>query len=276
MAAALDLLAAAIVGDEAAVRQMLAADQQIAAATHSPDDVTALHYAAYYDKCGVTQLLLAAAPKTISSRTFPGLTPLHCAAVNGASAVVQLLVEADPAGAFVVDKHGNTPLLAALAGLRQKGRRRESFLASACCLVQAAQTVQPALDTLNRYQPDLNSAAASLYADLASHLPLADAQWQLVPAPCPALAHALPAVSERSIAEAGWLVGRLAADQRSRLRTAALSLARVQHNLLRTPGLPADPAHPGAGLARLSFQLLVFACVCKRLACEQGLTGRGI
>ena len=183
MAAALDLLAAAIVGDEAAVRQMLAADQQIAAATHSPDDVTALHYAAYYDKCGVTQLLLAAAPKNISSRTFPGLTPLHCAAVNGASAVVQLLVEADPAGAFVVDKHGNTPLLAALAGLRQKGRRRESFLASACCLVQAAQTVQPALDTLNRYQPDLNSAAASLYADLASHLPLADAQWQLVPAP---------------------------------------------------------------------------------------------
>lgn len=141
-----DLIAAVIDGDEQAVRRMLAANPQAAAATHIAD-MMALHFAAVNANCGVAQLILAAAPETISARSL-GLMPLHFAAVNGASALVQLLVEADPAGACVADEYGSTPLHAALQGL-QDGGRHESYLATARCLVQAAQTVQPALDALN-------------------------------------------------------------------------------------------------------------------------------
>jgi hypothetical protein len=61
-----------------------------------------------------------------------------------------------------------------------------------------------------------------------ARLPLSQEQWQSIPAPCPDLARALSAVLQRSAAEAGWLVGRLADEQRARLQAAALSLARAQ------------------------------------------------
>lgn len=80
------------------------------------------------------------------------------------------------------------------------------------------------------------SMNAGLHADLVRRLPLTQEQWQLVPAPCPHLERALPAVAARSTVEAGWLVGRLAADRRARLRTAALSLAELR----RLPALPAE------------------------------------
>lgn len=58
--------------------------------------------------------------------------------------------------------------------------------------------------------------------------PLAREAWALLPAPCPGLGEALPAVLERSQAEAHHLVGRILKGQLARLRTAALSLARAQ------------------------------------------------
>ncbi|EFN53978.1 hypothetical protein CHLNCDRAFT_135923 [Chlorella variabilis] len=97
----------------------------------------------------------------------------------------------------------------------------------------AASAVQPALDACVGAGPH----SATLYADLAARLPLSQEQWSSIPAPCPDLARALPTVLQRSAAEAGWLVGRLAEGQRKRLRAAALSLARAQRGV---PSLPAE------------------------------------
>lgn len=76
-----------------------------------------------------------------------------------------------------------------------------------------------------------------LYASLAARQPLAAAEWALVPAPCPGLAAALPAVQQRSEAEAALLVARLPAADKQRLRTAALCLAHAERHG-RLPPLP--------------------------------------
>ena len=86
--------------------------------------------------------------------------------------------------------------------------------------------MQPALGILLQFHN--RRLSATLLADLAARLPLSHEQWHSIPAPCPDLARALPAVLQRSAAEAGWLVGRLAEVQRARLRAATLSLAQAQ------------------------------------------------
>jgi hypothetical protein len=125
--------------------------------------------------------------------------------------------------AYAPDADGHTPLHLALWNLHQYSPER--VVATARCLVRASPAVQPTLSTLVRY----SQHSATLFADLVAHLPLTQAQWQSIPAPCPDLVRELPAVLERSTAEAGWLVGRLAEGQRARLRTAAFCLARAQH-----------------------------------------------
>ena len=71
-----------------------------------------------------------------------------------------------------------------------------------------------------------------------SHQPLVPADWALVPAPCPGLGAALPAVLVRSETEAAALVARLPADDANRLCTTALCLRRVE----RVHGLDLPPA----------------------------------
>lgn len=91
---------------------------------------------------------------------------------------------------------------------------------------------------------DVKAEAASvlpLYATLATAWPLTTTQWQQVPFPCPGLGTALPAVLARSQAEAALLVHHLPAADRSRLRTAALALHRLQRCL--KVSLPTDLAH---------------------------------
>ena len=67
-----------------------------------------------------------------------------------------------------------------------------------------------------------------LYVLLVARQPLTPAEWARVPAPCPGLGAALPAVLARSEAEAAALVAHLPAADRERLRTAVLGLARAQ------------------------------------------------
>lgn len=67
-----------------------------------------------------------------------------------------------------------------------------------------------------------------LYPRIAARHALDASQWQLIPSPCPGLAAALPAVFDRSPAEAAQLVTRLPPSDRHRLRTFALCLARTQ------------------------------------------------
>ncbi len=114
-------------------------------------------------------------------------------------------------------------------------------------MVRAAPTVQPTLDSLARK----GQLTATLYADLVSRLALTQQEWQSIPAPCPDLVRALPAVIERSEKEAGWLVGRLGQEQRARLRTGALCMGRVMAGVHGAPSLPAE----------LSQRILVAALV---------------
>ena len=261
-----ELSLAAHAGDEAAVRQLLAAgaraDQvdtkdrlplhrasscghermvrlllEAAPATASVTDKqgqTALHYAANFMRhspaaaTAVVRLLLETAPATASVANSDGCTPLHVAALalTPDPAVVSLLLEAAPELAFAPNAAGRTPLYR----LMHHGTA-EQVAETARCLLRAAPAVQTALGILLQY----SQHSATLYADLMARLSLSQEQWHSIPAPCPGLARALPAVLQRSAAEAGWLVGRLAEGQHKRLRAAALSLARAQRDVRSLP-----------------------------------------
>ncbi|EFN52727.1 hypothetical protein CHLNCDRAFT_138267 [Chlorella variabilis] len=147
--------------------------------------------------------------------------PIHFAASGNNAAAVRQLLETAPELAFAPDRYGAPPLELAL---RSHAGTSVEAVETAHCLVLAAPPVQPTLSTLNEYEPTWSD----LYADLVARLPLTQEEWQLIPSPGPGLAHALPAVLQRSAVEAGWLVGRLVEEQRARLRSAALSLARAQ------------------------------------------------
>jgi hypothetical protein len=68
-----------------------------------------------------------------------------------------------------------------------------------------------------------------MFADcVLARLPLVDAEWQLVPTPCPGLGQALPAALACSPAQAGSLVQHVPTADAERLRVAALALARAQ------------------------------------------------
>ena len=71
----------------------------------------------------------------------------------------------------------------------------EQVAETASCLLRAAAAVQQALRILQRY----SHHSACLFADLmpAACLPLRQDQWLSIPAHCPDLARALPAVLQR-------------------------------------------------------------------------------
>ncbi|PSC70817.1 ankyrin repeat PH and SEC7 domain containing [Micractinium conductrix] len=95
---------------------------------------------------------------------------------------------------------------------------------AACTLLQAAACLGDTLPAqlLLSLEPGLATATD------APHTPLAEAEWALVPAPCPGLGAALLAVLQRSAAQAARLVAHMPAGDVRRLRTAALCLARAQ------------------------------------------------
>jgi hypothetical protein len=195
----MNLLDAARLGNEQAVRELLAAGADPEAANEN-----AFHVAAR-----------------------EGQPALRCcwrqhsggATVGGGS----------PSQLTAVDICGRTPLDWGLV----KGAEA---LPAARCLVCAAQTVQPTLGVLVRR----HHVAATLYTDLVSRLALTHQEWQSIPAPCPNLAPALPAVIKRSEKETGWLVVRLGQEQRARLRTGALCLSRVMAGVEGALSLPVE------------------------------------
>ena len=88
----------------------------------------------------------------------------------------------------------------------------------------------------------------TLYAPLVARQPLAPAEWARVPSPCPRLAAVLPAVLERSEAEAALLVRRLPPADRKRLRTrGALPEARGAAAPPEPASRAAAPAAAGGG-----------------------------
>ncbi|KAI3426877.1 hypothetical protein D9Q98_006823 [Chlorella vulgaris] len=75
-------------------------------------------------------------------------------------------------------------------------------------------------------------AAQPLFADFViARLPMTSKEWATVPAPCPGIGRALPAVLAHPAEQARWLVRHLPPADAQRLRTAAFSLHRAQQQL---------------------------------------------
>lgn len=103
------------------------------------------------------------------------------------------------------------------------------------CLLEQGQLPQAAADVL---QALALARQLSLMPVVAARMALSPAEWRMIPAGCPNLSAALPAVIARSLAEAGLLMARLSHQQHARVRCAALTLARAQ----RVAGVELPPA----------------------------------
>lgn len=189
---------------------------------------------------GVLQAQLDAAPDTLlqQTRSDPGQSILHIAASLANTSAVQLLVQRCPDMARLPSKlgptlamltYGFTPLHLALINSRSPRHPYNPALTSDSFIDAARPMVAclPPTHTLPLL-PIGGHAALSLYADAAANWPLSPTEWDQVPSPCPCLAHALPAVIQRSEAEAACLVARLPAADRQRLQAFALALNRAQ------------------------------------------------
>ena len=221
-------------------RMLLAAAPEAATVATDRGDLP-IHLAALSSADGDTiSLLLAAAPQTAAVRGAGGLTPLHCAAWAGAVAALTALLAAAPAAALVRDESGCLPLKKAVLRLRneiQYGEGSDSvrhLREAALCLIEAT----PPADCLAiATHPPLRDVCLPLFPHIVACHALTEAEWQLVPSPCPGLAAALPAVYRRSAAEAALLVAHLPPADRLRLRTAALCLTCTQNQLhVHLPG----------------------------------------
>jgi len=90
----LDVFEAATLGDAGRVHELLHVDPSLVDA-RSPDDATALHFAAFFAQPETVRLLVdhGADVHAVSS-TFGNVTPLHSAAAGGSAEIVHLLLVA--------------------------------------------------------------------------------------------------------------------------------------------------------------------------------------
>ena len=176
------------------------------------------------------RMLLEIAPWAALTKDARGRLPLHIAARWGSAELAQLLLEAAPAAAMA-ELAGHLPLEIALFQAQTEGDPAR-FLSTARLLLPATLP-ERALAALEQ----AGEIVLHLFVDLAACVELSPAQWQRVPAPCPDLGAALPAVLARSEAEAALPVGCLPAKMRRRLRAGALCLGRAQR--VRHMELPA-------------------------------------
>ena len=90
----LDAFEAATVGDVETLHDLLHADPALLDA-RSPDDATALHFAAFFAQPETARLLVDhGADLHAVSPTFGGVTPLHSAAAGGSAEIVHMLLAA--------------------------------------------------------------------------------------------------------------------------------------------------------------------------------------
>jgi ankyrin repeat protein len=92
--AELDVFEAATLGEGDRLHELLHDEPSLVDA-RSPDDATALHFAAFFVQPGTARLLVDhCADVHAVSPTFGSVTPLHSAAAGGSAEIVHLLLEA--------------------------------------------------------------------------------------------------------------------------------------------------------------------------------------
>lgn len=187
----------------------------------------------------MARLLLDHVPDAATAQLDNGYTALHQACLAGNAEAAGLIARAAPATA---QARTNCPgkdlplglaLCQAAKALDGAARVRpmEHYID---CVRAVAPLTPPNLalpDLVHWAKSPLYTAFRSLLSDYIAHWPLSAKHWAQVPAPCPGLAHALPAVLARSDAEAALLVSHLPDPDRARLRMAALCLHRSQRCL---------------------------------------------
>ncbi len=270
MDGATPLFTACVRGLTSTVRLLLAAAPQAACMlVGQTNQQGPLHSAVAMRRLDIVRLILKAAPHAARVRCSGGCLPIHHAAADTtyacSAAMVQLLLDAAPGTAMGTCGEYTPLLLAALHGNAAAARvlARAAPGGALAALQVALVRIGPAAaggDAQPGLQARLDTARALLAAvppaeslpllaargdsclpllpAVAMHCQLTAAQWQQVPALCPGLGHALPAVLQRSEAEAALLVARLAPADKQRLRTFALVLHRTQCRL--TADLPAE------------------------------------
>ncbi|KAI3433501.1 hypothetical protein D9Q98_003313 [Chlorella vulgaris] len=162
-----------------------------------------LHWAAGFGHTATCQLLLDAAPETITVADVYGMLPVHWAAERGHTATCQLLLDTAPDTITAADIDGWLLL-------------HSAPVASVLAFLSAVPQAQPLF--------------ADFFITRSPHLTSEEwtAAWSAVPASCPGLLRALPAVLAHSTEQARHLVQHLSPADVQRLRTAALCMARAQ------------------------------------------------
>ncbi|KAI3424806.1 hypothetical protein D9Q98_008192 [Chlorella vulgaris] len=202
-----------------------------AASTTNVGNQTALHAAAHWGHAPAVQLLLDSTQLAVALQADSrGCTPLHLAAWHGNLAAVQLLVAAAPAAATMQDAAGRTPLhLAALLTRPDVAQHLLAAVPAAGAMRDGSgQTPLQAVLSAGKGHAALADFVIAAVASSEYPWPTND-EWMAVQAPCPDLAQALPAALASSEALAGQVVRLLPDEDRQRLRTLALCLARTQH-----------------------------------------------
>lgn len=245
-------------GSPGCVRLLLAAGADVSL-KEAAGNTTALHLAAYNRtktsaECIQALLEAGADPCTVAGPgQHEGFTALHLAAFMGNLEAAHLLLRAAPRAAVRINSKGMTPFTQALALIRFGDFKltARKMATAAYPLREAPLEAQDAGLVLAALLQTGN-VAAPLYHLLARRLALTSEQWAAVPSPCLGLGAALPAVLQRSEAEAAQLVRHLPAAHRQQVRSLALCLgAAVRRGLL--PSLPGDIQR--ALLVELAHQL---------------------
>lgn len=191
-----------------------------------------LHAAACSGSAACISALLKAGaePAALDSALRP---PLYYAALFCRADTVRLLLRAAPQAALMRDRWGEHALHQCSFCADPGSLSPPQAIQVAQCLLAEAP-LPPALESLAVLRRVLSRAphewALPLFALLVARQPLTPADWELVPQPCPGLGSALPAVLARSDFEARLLVAHLPFEERQRLRTLALCLARAQRS----------------------------------------------
>ena len=178
---------------------------------------TPMHYAALCGHVGAIEVLAKLAPETATAVDLWGETPMHKAAMYGHVGAIKALWKLAPETAAAVDEDGMTPMHHAAFHRHVGAIVTLAKLAPHTASMASKHNMTP-LDMVN--EQDLGHA-------IAEHAPLTREQWKSLKCPFRELERILPGVLARSRSEAGWLVEKLPAESKARIRGILLAAHRL-------------------------------------------------